>query len=167
VSEETDEVTVFVDYAHTDDGLVSVLTALREAMKREAETGSGTGRLVCVFGCGGDRDRSKRPRMGKAASELADVVMLTSDNPRSENPGAIIEEVLMGVNVSRRNVVQVQVDRAVAIQQAVEEARPGDVVVIAGKGHEEQQIFADGKGGYRKVHFSDMETARGALKARK
>ncbi|MBU6411938.1 MAG: UDP-N-acetylmuramoyl-L-alanyl-D-glutamate--2,6-diaminopimelate ligase [Planctomycetes bacterium] len=163
VSDEADDVTVFVDYAHTDDGLVSVLTALREAMKRD----EGGGRLVCVFGCGGDRDRTKRPRMGKAASELADVVMLTSDNPRSENPGAIIEEVLTGVNASRRNVVQVQVDRAAAIQHAVRTSRPGDVVIIAGKGHEEQQVFADGKGGYRKVHFSDVETAREALKMRK
>lgn len=167
VSDETDDVTVFVDYAHTDDGLVSVLTAVRAAMKREADVGRGTGRLVCVFGCGGDRDRSKRPRMGKAASELADAVMLTSDNPRSENPGAIIEEVLTGVSTARRNVVQVQVDRAVAIAQAICTARAGDVVIIAGKGHEEQQIFADGKGGYRKVHFSDVETAREALKARK
>ncbi len=167
VSDDADDVTVFVDYAHTDDGLVSVLTALRQAMQHDALNGQDAGRLVCVFGCGGDRDRTKRPRMGKAASELADVVVLTSDNPRSEKPEAIIDEVLTGVSAARRSVVQVQVDRAAAIQQAVGKARAGDVVIIAGKGHEEQQIFADGKGGYRKVHFSDTEHAREALKTRK
>lgn len=167
VSDDADDVTVFVDYAHTDDGLVSVLTAVREAMQREAAAGRSAGRLVCVFGCGGDRDRSKRPRMGKAASALADVVMLTSDNPRSEKPEAIIEEVLAGVSAERRGVVRTQVDRGAAIREAIEEARAGDVVVIAGKGHEEEQIFADGKGGYRKVHFSDVETARDALRGRR
>lgn len=162
VSEDHDAVTVFVDYAHTDDGLNSVLTALREAMKREATSG----KLICVFGCGGDRDRTKRPRMGKAASELADAVVLTSDNPRSERPESIIEEVLTGVNSSRRDVVHVQADRALAISHAIVSAQPGDVVVIAGKGHEEQQIFSDGAGGLRKVRFSDMEVAREALKSR-
>lgn len=163
VSEPGDDVTVFVDYAHTDDGLVSVLTALREAITRDANGG----RLICVFGCGGDRDRTKRPRMGKAASDLADAVVLTSDNPRSESPGAIIDEVLAGVSAARRGIVTVQADRAVGIRHAVMHANPGDVVVIAGKGHEEQQIFADGKGGLRKVRFSDVETARNALAARR
>jgi len=163
VSGDDDAVTVFVDYAHTDDGLQSVLTALRQAMQNEGTAG----RLICVFGCGGDRDRSKRPRMGRAASELADVVVLTSDNPRSESPGAIIDEVLAGVSAARRDVVQVQADRAQAIIHAIATARAGDVVVIAGKGHEEQQIFADGKGGLRKVRFSDVEVAREGLQQRR
>jgi UDP-N-acetylmuramoyl-L-alanyl-D-glutamate--2,6-diaminopimelate ligase len=138
--------TVLVDYAHTPDSLANVLRAAREL------TG---GQLICVFGCGGDRDRGKRPEMGRIASELADVAIVTSDNPRSEDPLAIIEEILAGVAED----VRVEPDRRAAIAQAVEQAGERDVVVIAGKGHEQGQEFAD-----RKVPFDDREVAREALR---
>jgi UDP-N-acetylmuramoyl-L-alanyl-D-glutamate--2,6-diaminopimelate ligase len=137
--------TVLVDYAHTPDALANVLKAAR---------GLG-GRVLCVFGAGGDRDREKRPHMGSVASELADVAIVTSDNPRSEDPEAIIDEVVGG---ARRDVV-VEPDRRRAIERALEEARPGDVVVIAGKGHEQGQEFAD-----RTLPFDDREVAREALR---
>jgi UDP-N-acetylmuramoyl-L-alanyl-D-glutamate--2,6-diaminopimelate ligase len=137
--------TVWVDYAHTPDGLVNVLKAAR-ALKPK--------RLVAVFGCGGDRDRTKRPLMGRAASELADYTIVTSDNPRSEDPQAILDEILPGVSGPHRVVV----DRAEAIRHAVAEAQPGDLVVIAGKGHETYQIFAD-----QTIHFDDREVARELL----
>jgi UDP-N-acetylmuramoyl-L-alanyl-D-glutamate--2,6-diaminopimelate ligase len=139
--------TVLVDYAHTPDSLERVL--------REARQLAGA-RVLCVFGCGGDRDRGKRPLMGRVASELADVAILTSDNPRSEDPRAIAAEVLAGVT----REVEVEPDRRRAIVQAVESARPGDVVVIAGKGHEQGQEAAG-----RKVPFDDREVARDALRA--
>ncbi len=138
--------TVLVDYAHTPDSLANVLRTAREL------TG---GQLICVFGCGGDRDRGKRPEMGRIASELADVAIVTSDNPRSEDPHAIIEEILAGVS----REVEVQPDRRVAIARAVEQAKERDVVVIAGKGHEQGQEFAD-----RKVPFDDREAAREAIR---
>jgi UDP-N-acetylmuramoyl-L-alanyl-D-glutamate--2,6-diaminopimelate ligase len=138
--------TVLVDYAHTPDSLANVLRTAREL---------GGGQLICVFGCGGDRDRGKRPEMGRIASELADVAIVTSDNPRSEDPLAIIEEILAGVAED----VRVEPDRRVAIAQAVEQAGEHDVVVIAGKGHEQGQEFADGK-----VPFDDREVAREALR---
>jgi UDP-N-acetylmuramoyl-L-alanyl-D-glutamate--2,6-diaminopimelate ligase len=138
--------TVLVDYAHTPDSLANVLRTAREL------TG---GQLICVFGCGGDRDRGKRPEMGRIASELADIAIVTSDNPRSEDPLAIIEEILAGVAED----VQVEPDRRAAIALAVEQAGERDVVVIAGKGHEQGQEFAD-----RKVPFDDREVARDALR---
>jgi UDP-N-acetylmuramoyl-L-alanyl-D-glutamate--2,6-diaminopimelate ligase len=137
---------VVVDYSHTPDSLE---TALRTAR------GLADGRVICVFGCGGDRDRGKRPLMGRAASEGSDVTIVTSDNPRSEDPDAIIREVLDGVT----GEVEVEPDRAAAITLAVEAARPGDVVVIAGKGHEQGQ---EAKG--RTVPFDDREVARDALR---
>ena len=138
--------TVLVDYAHTPDSLANVLRTARELT---------TGQLVCVFGCGGDRDRGKRPEMGRIAGELADVAIVTSDNPRSEDPLAIIDEILAGMDA--RPVVEA--DRRTAIAKAIEQAGPGDVVVIAGKGHEQGQELAD-----RKVPFDDREVAREALR---
>jgi UDP-N-acetylmuramoyl-L-alanyl-D-glutamate--2,6-diaminopimelate ligase len=121
---------VIVDYAHTPDSLENVLRAARELV--------GDGRLICVFGCGGDRDRGKRPQMGAAAAALADVAVVTSDNPRSEQPEAIIDEILagMGDGAARRVV---EPDRRAAIAWAIGEGAAGDVVVIAGKGHEQGQ----------------------------
>jgi UDP-N-acetylmuramoyl-L-alanyl-D-glutamate--2,6-diaminopimelate ligase len=137
---------VLVDYAHTPDSLENVLRAAREL---------SAGRLICVFGCGGDRDRGKRPQMGRVASELSDVAIVTSDNPRSEEPTAIIGEILTGVVGD----VEVEPDRRAAIGKAIALAGPDDVVVIAGKGHEQGQEFAD-----RKIPFDDREVAREALR---
>ena len=140
---------VLVDYAHTPDSLENVLRAAR---------GLTTGRLRVVFGCGGDRDRGKRPQMGEIARRLADDVVVTSDNPRSEDPEAIIAEILEGSG----QAVDHDSDREVAISRALADARPGDVVVIAGKGHEQGQEFAD----RRTVPFDDVTVARRALRAR-
>jgi UDP-N-acetylmuramoyl-L-alanyl-D-glutamate--2,6-diaminopimelate ligase len=137
---------VIVDYAHTPDSLANVLRTARDL---------AAGRLICVFGCGGDRDRGKRPEMGRIAAELADVPIVTSDNPRSEAPLAIIEEILAGMSPEQ----EVEPDRRAAIARAVGLAREGDVVVIAGKGHEQGQEFAD-----RKLPFDDREVAREALR---
>jgi len=144
--------TVVVDYAHSPDGLENVLKSARALSPL---------RLVCVFGCGGDRDPKKRPQMGRISSELADVSVLTSDNPRSENPDAIIEDILAGIEGGRgHGGVVVQADRHTAIKYALcESARPGDLVVIAGKGHETGQTFANG----RTIPFDDRLVARGAL----
>jgi UDP-N-acetylmuramoyl-L-alanyl-D-glutamate--2,6-diaminopimelate ligase len=138
---------VIVDYSHTPDSLENVLGAARELTQH---------RVICVFGCGGDRDRGKRPVMGRIASELADVPIVTSDNPRSEEPQAIIAEILTGVT----GEVEVEPDRRAAIEQAIGIAGAGDVVVIAGKGHEQGQEFAGGK----KIPFDDREVAREALR---
>jgi UDP-N-acetylmuramoyl-L-alanyl-D-glutamate--2,6-diaminopimelate ligase len=138
---------VLVDYAHTPDSLENVLRAAREL---------AIGRLHVVFGCGGDRDRGKRPLMGEIAAELADVVIVTSDNPRSEDPDAIIREILVGAGTG----VEHNVDRREAIGQAIAGARAGDVVVIAGKGHEQGQEFEVG----RKIPFDDATVAREALR---
>jgi UDP-N-acetylmuramoyl-L-alanyl-D-glutamate--2,6-diaminopimelate ligase len=137
---------VIVDYAHTPDSLANVLRTARDL---------ATGRLICVFGCGGDRDRGKRPEMGRIAAELSDVPIVTSDNPRSEDPLAIIDEILAGMGPEP----EVEPDRRAAIAKAVGLAREGDVVVIAGKGHEQGQEFAD-----RKLPFDDREVAREALR---
>jgi UDP-N-acetylmuramoyl-L-alanyl-D-glutamate--2,6-diaminopimelate ligase len=137
---------VLVDYSHTPEALESILTEARQLAER---------RVVCVFGCGGDRDRAKRPLMGTIATRLADRVVITSDNPRSEEPDAIIAEILDGVEAP----VEVEPDRAAAIARALEEAGEGDVVVIAGKGHEQGQEFAD-----RTIPFDDRDVAREALR---
>ncbi len=134
---------VYVDYAHTPDALATALTALREAMGR-------SGRLIVVFGAGGDRDRSKRPKMGAVATRFADVVILTDDNPRTEDPALIIGDILRGCR--DRDAVVVQRDRACAIELALELARPHDVVLIAGKGHEQYQIV-----GTQRLPFDDRE----------
>lgn len=149
VNDATDRFDVFVDYAHTDDALANVLTALRPVTKN---------RLRVVFGCGGDRDRTKRPRMAKIACELADDVVITSDNPRTENPAAIIDDIVAGVPESNRDTVVIEPDRDAAIRLAINAAEPGDVVLIAGKGHEDYQII-----GTVKHHFDDREQAAAAL----
>jgi UDP-N-acetylmuramoyl-L-alanyl-D-glutamate--2,6-diaminopimelate ligase len=138
---------VFVDYAHTPDSLRNVLAAARRLC---------AGRLIVVFGCGGDRDRAKRPLMGEIGAALADLAVITSDNPRSEDPGAIIAEIVAGISAAEgRASVEIEPDRRAAIGLALEAAREGDVVVIAGKGHEQGQEFAHG----RKLPFDDREVA--------
>jgi UDP-N-acetylmuramoyl-L-alanyl-D-glutamate--2,6-diaminopimelate ligase len=141
--------TVIVDYAHTDDALKNLLETVREL---------GPTRVITVFGCGGDRDRTKRPLMGAVASRLSDVVIVTSDNPRSESPEAILEEIQRGMNGGRKAVRHAIVDRREAIARALEMARPGDAVVIAGKGHETYQVLRD-----RTVPFDDRQVARDIL----
>ncbi len=133
---------VFIDYAHTEDALKNILTILRYLTK---------GRLIAVFGCGGDRDRIKRPLMGKVASELADYVIITNDNPRSEDPALITDEITKGFPDSFKNF-KVIPDRCIAIKEALIMAKSADTVVIAGKGHEAYQIFKD-----RLIHFDDRE----------
>jgi UDP-N-acetylmuramyl-tripeptide synthetase len=137
---------IFVDYAHTPDALANVLAAVRPLTKR---------RLICVFGCGGDRDPTKRPKMGAAVAALADLAVVTSDNPRTEDPRAIIDQILPAVP----RPFFVDVDRRTAIRAAIAEATPGDVVLIAGKGHEDYQII-----GTTKHHFSDHEVIAEAVK---
>jgi UDP-N-acetylmuramoyl-L-alanyl-D-glutamate--2,6-diaminopimelate ligase len=139
---------VLVDYAHTPDSLENLLRAARRLTE---------GRLISVFGCGGDRDREKRPLMGGIGAELSDEAIVTSDNPRSEDPGAIIEEILAGVGEAP---VEVEPDRRTAIARALEWAGPGDVVVIAGKGHEQGQELEGG----RKIPFDDRDVAREELR---
>jgi len=144
--------TIVVDYAHTEDALVRLLAAAH-ALK--------TGRIITVFGCGGDRDRGKRPKMGRAATERSDIVILTSDNPRTEDPMAILQEVEAGVrDVLEAGRVRYEMipDRRTAIETAVREAKHGDMVLIAGKGHEDYQII-----GKQKFHFDDREVAREAV----
>ena len=141
--------TVVVDYAHTDDALKNLLETVREL---------GPARVITVFGCGGDRDRTKRPLMGAVATRLSDVVIVTSDNPRSEPPEAILEEIQKGMNGGRRAERHAIVDRREAIARALEMARPGDAVVIAGKGHETYQVLRD-----RTVPFDDRQVARDIL----
>lgn len=148
----TDTVTVLVDYAHTDDALKNVLQAVRPTVR---------GRLVVVFGCGGDRDRTKRPRMAAVAEELADVVVITSDNPRTEDPDTIIADVVAGLSDHARDGALVEADRARAIERAIMSADDGDVVLIAGKGHEDYQIL-----GTTKIHFDDVEVAAEVLQRR-
>jgi len=141
---------VVVDYAHTPDALEKVLETLREIVGRDRGA-----RLICVFGCGGDRDPGKRPIMGEVATRLADLAIVTSDNPRSEDPRAIIDQVVAGAHANH----EIEVDRAGAIARAIAEAREGDVVLVAGKGHETYQEV-DGA----RLPFSDTEVARKALR---
>lgn len=156
VAGKQDDFAVFVDYAHTDDALANVLRAARPLVRRGSS-------LRVVFGCGGDRDRTKRPRMARTCCELADFITVTSDNPRTEKPGAIIDEVLTGVPSGERHRVEIDADRRVAIQKAVRACKPGDVLVIAGKGHETYQLLPDGQGGIRRIDFDDRQVAREAL----
>lgn len=146
-----DDISVIVDYAHTPDSLQNALMAARPFV---------SGRLICVFGCGGDRDRTKRPQMGRIAHNLADLVIVTSDNPRTEEPQKILADILAGIPASLA-ADQVTRDRAEAIQRAILQAKPGDCVLIAGKGHEDYQIL-----GTEKIHFDDREQARLALQQR-
>ena len=141
---------VVVDYAHTDDALI--MFCARRAMSR--------GRIIIVFGCGGDRDRSKRAPMGEAAATLSDYVILTSDNPRTEDPHAILDDVESGMRSVTKDYLKIA-DRRAAIHRAIAEARAGDVVLIAGKGHEDYQII-----GTETFHFDDREVALAALAAR-
>jgi len=142
--------TAVVDYAHTPDALVNVLENARAITE---------GRVITVFGCGGDRDTTKRPLMGRAAGRLSDLVYVTSDNPRSEDPEAILDDIMEGLEAPMSKVQRVP-DRRSAIEMAVKEARPGDIVVVAGKGHENYQIV-----GERVLPFSDAdELARAILK---
>ncbi|MBF2029884.1 MAG: UDP-N-acetylmuramoyl-L-alanyl-D-glutamate--2,6-diaminopimelate ligase [Oscillatoriales cyanobacterium C42_A2020_001] len=144
------DISVIVDYAHTPDSLENLLKAARPFIP---------GKLICVFGCGGDRDRSKRPQMGKIAADLSDVVYVTSDNPRTEDPQRILDDILAGIPNSVEPIVIS--DRAAAIDAAIQSAQPGDGVLIAGKGHEDYQIL-----GTEKIHFDDREQARAALESK-
>lgn len=146
ISPEQD-INVIVDYAHTPDSLENLLKAARPFI---------SGKMICVFGCGGDRDRTKRPLMGKIAAQLADVAVVTSDNPRTENPDQILQDVVAGIPDSVQPIIIG--DRAQAIATAIKDAQPGDGVLIAGKGHEDYQIL-----GTEKIHFDDREQARIAL----
>jgi UDP-N-acetylmuramoyl-L-alanyl-D-glutamate--2,6-diaminopimelate ligase len=150
--EEGQGFAVLVDYAHKPGALESVLDAARDLTR---------GRVIVVFGAGGDRDRGKRPIMGEVAGRLADEVVITSDNPRSEDPDAIVAEIVAGVGVGREKV-RVEPDRRAAIELAVSLARDGDVLLVAGKGHEQGQELAGG----RKIPFDDVAVAREALRAR-
>ena len=164
VSSTTDDVRVVVDYAHTDDALKNLLETARPL---------ATGRVITVFGCGGDRDKTKRPLMGAVAARLSDTVIITSDNPRSENPDQIIEDIKRGIVLPADRVgpkgqgpkatpYLAIPDRKAAIERAVREARPGDLVLVAGKGHEKYQVI-----GERTLPFDDVEVARGALAGRR
>ena len=144
-----DGVDVVVDYAHTPDALESALRSLRETTR---------GALAVVFGCGGDRDRGKRSEMGAVAAKLADRLYLTSDNPRTEEPQTIVDEIVAGIGSAGRTI---EIDRRRAIERAIRDARPGDVVLIAGKGHETYQVIGD-----RVEPFDDAQVARTALAAR-
>jgi UDP-N-acetylmuramoyl-L-alanyl-D-glutamate--2,6-diaminopimelate ligase len=140
---------VLVDYAHTDDAMRNVLEALRPLTR---------GRLICVFGCGGDRDRTKRPRMAAVVGRIADIAYVTSDNPRTEDPRRIIDGILPGFGSQPGCRVEVQVDRKSAVEAAISEARSGDTVLIAGKGHENYQLV-----GGKVLSFDDVEVARRCL----
>jgi UDP-N-acetylmuramoyl-L-alanyl-D-glutamate--2,6-diaminopimelate ligase len=146
--------TVVVDYAHTDDALRNLTALAREFVAR-----GGTARVLTVFGCGGDRDRAKRPLMGEAAGRGSDFVVLTSDNPRSEDPRAIINDAVVGLQKTGVKYT-VEVDRRKAIALAIAEARPGDIVLLAGKGHEKVQVTREGS-----LPFDDVAVAREALRA--
>jgi len=143
---------VVVDYAHTDDALRNLIATAREL--------NSTGRIITLFGCGGDRDRAKRPLMGEVAGSASDAVVLTSDNPRSEDPLRIINDVLVGLQKTKVKYV-VEPDRTAAVECALDQARPGDIVLLAGKGHETYQVLRD-----RTIDFDDREVARRSLRQR-
>lgn len=146
---------VIVDYAHTPDGLQNILSAARVV------TPEG-GRLIAVFGCGGDRDATKRPKMGGIVENLADLLVVTSDNPRTEDPQQIITDILSGIQRFDSQRMVVNADREIAIHQAIDMAKPNDVVVVAGKGHEDYQILAD-----RVIHFDDREVVQNYIQQKK
>jgi len=146
---------VIVDYAHTPDALEKVLLALREVRPKSADPDSG--QLICVFGCGGDRDRGKRTMMGRVAERFSDHCIVTSDNPRSENPLHIIAEVVSGMTANNHEIIA---DRAAAIERAIAMARQSDTVLVAGKGHEDYQEI-----GGVKHPFSDVTVAQRALQS--
>jgi UDP-N-acetylmuramoyl-L-alanyl-D-glutamate--2,6-diaminopimelate ligase len=143
---------VIVDFAHTPDGLEEVISAAGKLV-------DDRGRVIVVFGAGGDRDRPKRPEMGSTAARLADLVIVTSDNPRSENPESIIDEIVAGIPDDDRSRVEIEADRAAAIRMAIALAEPGDIVIIAGKGHETTQTIGD-----QIIPFDDREVARAVLR---
>ncbi len=143
---------MLVDYAHTDDALENVLTALRPLTR---------GRLRVLFGCGGDRDRTKRPRMARTAERLADAIYVTSDNPRTENAEEILNEICTGFSSEKFRAIHVEIDRRRAIERVLADAEPNDVVLIAGKGHENYQII-----GTTKHHFDDVEECTRILAGR-
>jgi UDP-N-acetylmuramoyl-L-alanyl-D-glutamate--2,6-diaminopimelate ligase len=145
---------LFVDYAHKPGALEVVLKTLRESLQ------GSSGRLLVLFGCGGDRDQLKRPEMGRIATRLADQVWVTSDNPRTEEPEAIVQAILSGVPDDLRQKCVAQLDRREAIRAAVAEARAGDILLVAGRGHEQDQVV-----GTSKVHFDDREEVKVALGA--
>jgi UDP-N-acetylmuramoyl-L-alanyl-D-glutamate--2,6-diaminopimelate ligase len=155
-----EDVTVIVDYAHTPDALAGTLRTVRDAQANQGAC-RPRGRVITVFGCGGDRDRAKRPLMGEEAARLSDFVIATSDNPRSEDPLLILNDIRVGLARVSKNY-DLMVDRREAIFRAILQARPGDVILIAGKGHETYQILPTGK-----IHFDDREVAREALDERK
>lgn len=148
--DSTSEKTVFVDYAHTPDALENVLKSLQKIRK----TSANSNKIITVFGCGGDRDKSKRPLMAGIAARLSDYIFVTSDNPRTENPNSIIDDVVKGLPSGFKNV-DIDTDRELSIKKAIAHANSGDVVLIAGKGHEDYQII-----GTEKKHFSDFEVAK-------
>ena len=139
---------VIVDYAHTPDGLENVLKAATELKNDKS-------RLICLFGCGGDRDATKRPKMGKIADEKADIIVVTSDNPRSENPDLIISDIMAGIQTVNPKRVFVEPDRGKAIKLLKKIAEPNDIIMVAGKGHEDYQILKD-----KTIHFDDREEVR-------
>jgi len=149
----TSGITVVVDYAHTDDALRNLITLARELVS----TQTPPGKVITLFGCGGDRDKTKRPKMGRAAGELSDLVLLTSDNPRTEDPDAILAQALVGVESTGATCI-VEPDRRGAIEIAIRSASPNDIVLIAGKGHERIQILAD-----RTIPFDDAAVAAEVL----
>jgi len=144
----TKEPLTIVDYAHTPDGLENVLKAARKILPQN-------GKLICVFGCGGDRDATKRPKMGTIAENLSDIAIITSDNPRSEDPQQIITDILSGIKSLSQDKIIVEVDRSLAIKLSSQIANKNDIVVIAGKGHEDYQILKD-----KTIHFDDREEVR-------
>jgi len=146
---------VLVDYAHTPDGLENILNAARAVTPK-------SGRLIAVFGCGGDRDATKRPKMGRIAEQLADLLVITSDNPRSEDPQQIITDVISGIQRFDSARMVVEADRKQAIHQAIDMAQPEDIIVVAGKGHEDYQILAD-----RTIHFDDKEVVQEYVKQKR
>ena len=141
--------TVMIDYAHSPDSLENILTAVKDFTK---------GRLLCVFGCGGDRDRAKRPAMGNISGRIADFTIITSDNPRTEEPLAIVREIEEGIKGTGGKYTTI-VDRREAIKYALLNAQPRDVIVLAGKGHETYQTFKD-----KTIHFDEREVVREILK---
>ena len=139
---------VFVDYAHTDDALKNVIMSLRQVFG---------GRMLVVFGCGGERDKGKRPKMGRVVSQLADFAIITNDNPRSEEPAEIIRDIKRGISGDSYSVIQ---DRKQAIREVLQIAQPGDVVLVAGKGHENYQILKN-----KTIPFDDCEAVKECLKS--